>query len=165
MHVYQLSLESIPVLVQAFDQLGWNKPASLFEGYHADMVAGRRLVFVAWLDGEFAGYVTLLWESWYPFFREQGIPEIVDLNVLPHLRNQGIGSLLLDIAEQHACKKSLKVGLGVGLLKDYGAAQRLYMKRGYLPDGKGISYACEPVGYGQQVCADDDLLLWLVKHL
>ena len=35
------------------------------------------------------------------------------------------------------------VGIGVGLYPDYGSAQRLYIKRGYLPDGHGATYNYE----------------------
>jgi hypothetical protein len=41
----------------------------------------------------------------------------------------------------------------------------MYVRRGYIPDGRGITYKWEPVTGGQQVRADDDLVLWLVKRL
>lgn len=40
------------------------------------------------------------WQSEYAPFREKQIPEIMDLNVLPPFRNQGIGSALLETAER-----------------------------------------------------------------
>ena len=47
----------------------------------------------------------------------------------------------------------------------YGPAQRFYIKRGYIPDGKGVYYkekACET----DAACRnDDELTLWLAKEL
>jgi hypothetical protein len=33
-----------------------------------------------------------------------------------------------------------RVGLGVELCADYGPAQMLYIKKGYIPDGNGVTY-------------------------
>jgi hypothetical protein len=56
----------------------------------------------------------------------------------------GVGSLLLDCAEKEALTKSQIIGIGVGLYAGadggYGPAQRLYVKRGYIPDGQGVTY-------------------------
>ena len=98
-------------------------------------------------------------------FREQGIPEIQDFNVLPGFRTRGIGSRLLDAAEQLVAERSSVVGIGVGLYADYGAAQRLYVRRGYLPDGRGVSYCGRPILGGETVVADDDLVLHFTKRL
>ncbi len=152
-----------------FNQIGWNKPASLFEGYLKEQEAGERLVWVAHIQDKFAGYVTLKWQSGYPSFKAQNIPEIVDLNVLPAYRKMGIGSLLLDAAEKEAATRSDTIGIGVGLYAGedggYGAAQRLYVKRGYLPDGKGVTYNYEPTIPGNSYPLDDDLVLWFTKKL
>lgn len=89
------------------------------------------------VHNQFAGYVTLKWQSQYPSFKAENIPEIMDLNVLPAFRKMGIGSLLLDRAEKEAATRSKVVGIGVGLYAGadggYGPAQRLYVKRGYIP--------------------------------
>lgn len=47
---------------------------------------------------------------------------------------------MLDGAEKAGFKRSNKIGIGVGLYRDYGSAQRLYVKRGYTPDGKVIKW-------------------------
>ena len=57
------------------------------------------------------------------------------------------------------------MGIGVGLSRDYGAAQRLYIKRGYVPDGRGVTYNYLPVMAGSKVLVDDDLVLWFTKKL
>ncbi len=97
-------------------------------------------MWVAFYTGQFAGYVTLKWVSHYQSFKDQHIPEIMDLNVLPPYRNKGIGTQLLEVAEQLAATQSPIVGLGVGLYDDYGSAQKLYIKKGYIPDGHGVTY-------------------------
>ena len=112
-----------------------------------------------------AGYVTLKWNSRYEPFRVKNIPEIIDLKVFPQFRSQGIGTFLLESAEQEARTRSDSIGLGVGLYSDYGNAQRLYVKRGYIPDGCGATYYYEAIVPGIEVQVDDLLLLWFTKQL
>lgn len=159
-----LQKKDIDLLTSAFAAANWKKPRSLFEGYLAEQAQHHRLIWAAYCDQQIAGYVTLRWRSGYLPFKEQNIPEIIDFNVLPQFRNQGIGSRLLDIAENAARQKSPVVGIGVGLYADYGAAQRLYVKRGYIPDGRGVSYDYAAVPPGEQVCLDDELVLWFTKQ-
>jgi len=40
--------------------------------------------------------------------------------------------MLIDQCENYASSKYEYIGLGVGLYKDYGSAQRLYTKNGYI---------------------------------
>ena len=161
--------DDIDLISAAFNEIGWNKPVSLFEEYLTEQELGARLVWVAHAKDKFAGYVTLKWQSQYQSFKEQNIPEIMDLNVLPAYRKMGIGSLLLDSAEKVASTKSQIIGIGVGLYGGadggYGPAQSLYMKRGYIPDGKGVTYNYEPTIPGNSYPLDDDLVLWLTKKL
>lgn len=167
--IVSLAADYIPSISEAFNQIGWNKPSSLFEEYLKEQEAGERLVWVAHFKGAFAGYVTLKWQSQYPSFKAQNIPEIMDLNVLPSFRKMGIGILLLDAAEKEAATKSQIIGIGVGLYAGedggYGAAQRLYIKRGYIPDGKGVTYNYEPTIPGNSYPLDDDLVMWFTKKL
>lgn len=151
-------------IVRSFEKLGWDKPPALFQGYLADANRGERFVWVASYNNQFAGYVTLYLKSAYIPFQVKQIPEINDLNVLPEFRNKGIGSALLVKAENQAKALGTNVGIGVGLYPDYGAAQRLYVKRGYLPDGKGVTYQHQDVVPGKEYCLDDDLNLWFIKE-
>lgn len=164
-----LNYQEIPTIVSAFSSIGWNKTANLFEGYLKESELGARLVWVAFMNDQFAGYITLKWQSQYQLFKEQNIPEIIDLNVLPNFRKMGIGSHLLDIAENEASKRVNMIGIGVGLYAGedggYGPAQRLYVKRGYIPDGKGVTYNYQPTIPGNQYLLDDDLILWFTKKL
>jgi GNAT superfamily N-acetyltransferase len=159
-----LSSQDIPCITSNFAKIGWNKPSSIYEGYLLEQEKGQRHVWLAFSQQTFLGYVTLKWQSDYLAFRQQDIPEIADLNVLPAFRRQGVGSKLLSLAENEAYKKSLYVGLGVGLYADYGAAQKNYVKRGYVPDGQGLTYNNAFVSPGTSVRVDDNLALWLIKE-
>jgi GNAT superfamily N-acetyltransferase len=155
----------IPAIAEAFALLGWDKPASQYERYLAEQSARQRDVHVAFVAGQFAGYLTICWESHYPPFRTAGIPEIVDFNVLPQFRRQHIGTALMDKAENEIVKVSDTAGIGVGLIPDYGAAQRLYVLRGYIPDGRGIYHHDHYPSYGEQLIVGDDPVLYFTKSL
>lgn len=160
-----LEASDIPQIAKAFEELGWNKPASQYERYLKEQAYELRDVFVALVEGQFAGYLTICWKSTYEPFREKNIPEIVDFNVLPKFRRMGIGSRLMEQAEIAVAKVSALAGIGVGVTPDYGAAQRLYVLRGYVPDGLGLHSRDHHVRYGEQVKVDDDLALYLTKEL
>jgi GNAT superfamily N-acetyltransferase len=145
--------------------MAWHKPLEQFERYLAEQHAGARQVIVAELQGSLAGYVCVVWEPSYPPFRDQSVPEIQDLNVFPQFRRQRVATRLMDAAEAVIIERSLVAGIGVGLHPGYSAAQRLYVRRGYVPDGNGIMYQGVPVREGQQVFLDDELVLHLTKTL
>lgn len=153
-------------IVLAFKQIGWHKPKSTYETYLEEQSTGIRSALFARDNGKFCGYVTIKWISNYPFFIENNIPEIVDLNMLPDYRKQGIGTKLIQACEQAVKEQGRAfIGLGVGLTADYGNAQRLYIHLGYVPDGRGIHYKCQAVKYSELVPVDDDLVLYLSKKL
>jgi len=114
-----LELSDIPVLVDAFQKANWQKPESLFEAYHQEQQQSERVIWVAYIQDQIAGYVTLKWTSHYESFANQGISEIMDLNVLPSFRKLGIGSALLTVAEEKAFSQHGQVGIGVGLYGVY----------------------------------------------
>ncbi|MCM3700569.1 GNAT family N-acetyltransferase [Paenibacillus macerans] len=127
--------------------------------------AGSRITLMAFYDDQLAGCCHLLYSSPYPFFRENNIPEINDLNVFPEYRRKKIASRLFDELESTVSAFSKYVGLGVGLYKDYGNAQKMYTSRGYVMDGNGITYKNVQVEPGKLVMVDDDLIIYLVKDL
>ncbi len=129
----------------------------------AENLRGGRATLLGFLDGAFAGSVHLLKLSFYAPFAESGIPEISDFNVIPPLRRRGVGNALLEATEALAARDSPVVGIGVGLYAGYGAAQRLYARRGYVPDGRGVMYRGKPVTPGAPVPVDDDLVLYMTK--
>jgi GNAT superfamily N-acetyltransferase len=153
------------VISSAFARMGWNKPESQYRHYLDEQLAGTRTCFIAIVDGQFAGYVTVNWRPSYPGFAERNIPEIQDLNVLRQFRSQGIASRLLERAEAEVARRSGIVGIGVGLHPAYNAAQRLYAVRGYVLDGRGVTYQDHYIEEGANVVLDDDLLLHLTKQL
>jgi GNAT superfamily N-acetyltransferase len=151
------------VVSAAFTAIGWDKPVSQYEKYLAEQRAGLRDVLVATVDEEYAGYVTVRWESPYEPFN--GIPEIQDFNVLPKFRRRGIGTALMDAAEALVAERSDVVAIGVGLYADYGTAQRMYVRRGYIPDGRGLIYDGKQVPPGEMVRNDDSATLMFTKSL
>ena len=146
--------------------MGWPKPEGYFAERLAEARSGRIVVLVAvGEDSRYLGHTLVRWASRYPAFREHDIPEVQDLNVVAQSRRQGVGSMLLDDAERLIAERSPSAGIGVGLYAAYGPAQRLYVRRGYVPDGAGVDYDNEPVAPGSAVRVDDALLLHLIKPL
>jgi len=153
------------VITAAFTTVGWHKPVEQYRRYLEEQQAGDRVCFIASVHGEFAGYITINWKPEYPGSIERGNPEIQDLNVLPKFHRQGVGSRLLDRAEGEVSRRCNYVGIGVGLHPGYNQAQRLYIKRGYLPDGLGLTYGNRYVREGEHVALDDNLVLHFTKTL
>jgi ribosomal protein S18 acetylase RimI-like enzyme len=158
-HVYIRGLRATDIesMHSAFTALGLNRPRAQFERYLDEQSRGLRSVLLALPEEIFAGYVTISWMR-YP-------PELQDLNVLPQFRRRGIGSELLSRAETLAKTRSACITLQVGLTADYGPAQKLYLKRGYITEGDGLKYKDRSIEYGEYVKADDDLTLRLSKLL
>jgi GNAT superfamily N-acetyltransferase len=163
--VRSMEPSDITSLEAGFLKQGWHKPAAQFEGYFKEQESGLRQVFVAEWEGEVAGYTTLLPCAKTGPFAGKNIPEISDFNVLMKFQRRGVGSCILDAAECTAAKGCDVVSLGVGLHTGYGAAQRLYVKRGYIPDGSGIWYKDHPLEPYTACVNDDDLVLYFSKRL
>ena len=153
------------LISDAFAQQGWRKPSQQYHQYVVEQDAGERDCWVAFADQTFAGYVTVRWASPYAPFYEANIPEIMDLNVLKRFQQQGIATQLLDHAESVVARTHGVVGIGVGLIADYGPAQALYCRRGYIPDKRGISVAGVFLTYGDSVVMGDDVALYFTKRL
>jgi GNAT superfamily N-acetyltransferase len=153
------------VISRAFAAMGWNKPAEQYRRYLDEQASGERSVIVAERGGEFAGYATVRWSSSYEPFVRAGIPEIEDLNVVNRHRRHGVATALLDEAEARIAVRSRTAGIGVGLHPGYNAAQRLYGLRGYVPDGRGVTYENRAVAEGELAMFDDALVLRLTKAL
>ncbi len=160
-----LHAEDAEAFSNAFSAIGWSKPAATFTGYLEEQSQGLRWVRVVEVHGQVAGYVTLRWAASDPELRSWEVPEIMDLNVLPEFRRNGLGTALLDAAEAEAALRGPRVGLRMGLHSGYGAAQRLYVRRGYVPDGAGALSGAEVVAEGAAVRLDDELTLRMIKDL
>ncbi|WP_042127468.1 MULTISPECIES: GNAT family N-acetyltransferase [unclassified Paenibacillus] len=147
------------------EHFGWYQRGDYYRQCLKENQTNKRVTLIAHYNDSVAGCCHLLYESKYPFFREDHIPEINDLNIFPEYRRKQIASKLFDELERIAAKDFRFIGLGVGLYKDYGNAQRMYTARGYILDGRGMMYNNVPVIPGQPVMVDDDLLLYLTKDL
>jgi GNAT superfamily N-acetyltransferase len=133
--------------------------------HFADHAAGGAATFLAFVQSELAGYITIRWQSNNPLVRRENIPLIHDLLVFPAFRRRGIASRLMNEAETLIATRASKAGITVGLFDAYGPAQRLFVRQGYLPDGRGVCRAQRPLQKGEAVRMDHDVILWLTKDL
>ena len=162
--IRKMQTSDVKELSQGFINQDWPSREEILTRYFKEQESGEREVLVAEVEGAVAGYITILPCAKQGPFAEI-YPELSDFNVFELFQNQGIGNLLMEEAEKRVKLISDKVTLGVGLHSGYGPAQRLYLKRGYIPDGSGVWYqnhrpamdaTCEDIG---------DLVLYLSKDL
>lgn len=165
--VRSMIFEDIAVLAEEFGvKQNWQgKNAELFTTYFNEQNADKRNVLVALCGGSIAGYLTLLPNDPHGAFADKNIPTVCDFNVLKKFQKRGIGTALMDEAEKLAAQTSNTICLGVGLYKDYGTAQRMYVKRGYIPDGSGVWYENRNLPPYEPCINSDDLMLYMSKKL
>ena len=162
--IRKMQESDIKDLSRGFISQGWPSREEILTRYFKEQECGEREVLVAEVEGALAGYITILPCAKQGPFAEI-YPELSDFNVFEPFQNQGIGSLLLEEAEKRVRLISDKVTLGVGLHSGYGPAQRLYIKRGYIPDGTGVWYQNHQPAMNA-VCEDiGELVLYLSKNL
>lgn len=152
-------------IADAEREQGWDASPEKYRTRLADAANGKAIPLTAECGGHPVGYVSVYPNSGWGAFAGKGWPEIVDFGVLEKYRNRGIGGRLMDTAEGIASEYADTVYLGVGLHDGYGSAQRMYVKRGYVPDGSGVWYGdgvCPPYAECRN---DDDLVLYLSKRL
>lgn len=153
----------IDKIMSYFAEQNWYKPVQIISDYYNDQENNTKVVIIADMDGDVAGYVTLLPYAKAGPFANKNIPEIVDFNVFIKFQRRGIGSKIMDVAESIAREKSSYVSLSVGLHSGYGSAQRMYIKRGYIPDGTGVWYNGKQLEQYADCKNDDDLTLYFLK--
>ena len=162
--IRKMQESDIKDLSRGFISQGWPGREEILARYFLEQECGERGVLVAEVEGALAGYITILSCAKQGPFAEI-YPELSDFNVFEPFQNQGIGNLLMEEAEKRVKLISDKVTLGVGLHSGYGPAQRLYIKRGYIPDGTGIWYQNHQPAMNA-VCEDiGELVLYLSKNL
>lgn len=142
---------------------GWHQTEDKYLQRLADNASGKSISLIAEYEGHAAGYINVYPDADNGPFKGSGYPEIVDFGVLEKYRCRGIGSRLMDIAEEIAAGYADTVYLAVGLHSGYGSAQRMYVKRGYIPDGSGAWYGNSQAAPYKTYCNDDDLMLYLSK--
>ena len=148
-----------------FTKLNYGDKKEALAEYFAEQQFSQRDVLVAEYKGVPAGYITLVPNAEQGPFADKYIPEIKDFNVLPSYRRLGIGNLLMEHIEVVAKSKCNQVTLGVGLYSDYGTAQRMYVKRGYIPDGSGLWQGNVNLKPYENCVNSDDLNLFFIKQL
>ncbi len=156
--------EDGPQLVLEEQAQGWGTTTEKFETRLRDFADGKCIPLCAELDGKPVGYVNLYTEPSGPFSGTNW-PYIVDFAVLERVRGRGVGSALMDAVEALAAETSDTVCLGVGLHSGYGVAQRMYVLRGYVPDGSGVWYGGHVLEQYVPCVNDDELNLFLSKKL
>lgn len=157
--------EDAPIITQEEIAQGWHATIDKYEMRLQDQKEGKSIALVAEYQGKVAGYINVYPNSAWGAFANKGYPEIVDFCVLEKYRRRGIGNKLMDVAEQIAGEYKDKIYLGVGLHNGYGSAQRMYVKRGYIPDGSGVWYGEKVCEQYAACCNDDDLVLYFIKEL
>lgn len=126
--------------------------------------SGRWQVLLAHENGADIGGLYLNAAPKYALYQRLKVPELQDLRVAPGHRRKGVGQALVEAAENLARGAGAPgIGVSVGLTAPYGAAQRLYMRMGYIPDGNGVTFERRPVEHGEKQTIGDDLALMLIK--
>ena len=153
------------VIYDTYMTYGWHPQIEYYQNYMKEEQLGERLTFIAVWEGAVVGLCTLVLHPKEGPWAGGDYPEIVDLAVFYHVHNLGIGNKLLDVAETEAAKRADMVFLAVGVHSGYGPAQRIYAKRGYIPDGSGVWYQGKVLDQYAPCVNDDDLLLFLSKNV
>ncbi|HIF25723.1 MAG TPA: GNAT family N-acetyltransferase [Micavibrio sp.] len=156
----------LQILNDLADLLETPKVDEYFETCLAAQAEGQREIFLILFQNEAAGYVIFNRAPRYSLYKRLNIPEIQDLNTVPAFRQRGLATQLIRYCEDMARSEGFEqIGISVGLHKSFGAAQRIYCKLGYLPDGYGVTYDREAVHAGELRPIDDLLCLMMVKDL
>ena len=163
--IRDMKKEDAKVFHDTYLSYGWHSSLDTYLEYFKEQEENKRKVFVAVSEGKIAGICTLVLNPEEGPFGNMSYPEIVDLKVFSDKHNRGIGTKLLDVVEEEAAKISKLIYLAVGMHSGYGAAQRMYIKRGYIPDGTGAWYQEKQLDQYAPCCNDDDLVLFLSKDL
>ena len=154
------------ILNDEYTAQGWHPDVNDYHMRMREAAEGKCVALTAEYNGKPVGNLYLYFDAQEGPFKGQGLPLIVDFGVLQKYQRKGIGNRLMNTAEQLAAQRSHTVTLGVGLCREYGAAQRIYAKRGYIPDGSGVWYQNRQcVQYETTCTVDDDLVLFLSKKL
>ena len=160
-------IESDPEIITHEEHLqGWtHQTKEKYEQRLIDVADNKCVALIAEYKNNVAGYLNIYFNTMCSSFGGKGFPELIDLGVLKKYRNQGIGNLLMQVAEDIAKNYADTVIIGVGLHRDYGSAQRLYVKRGYIPDGSGLWWQGKPLEPYADLKNDDEAAIYMSKKL
>ncbi|MBR3764803.1 MAG: GNAT family N-acetyltransferase [Clostridia bacterium] len=154
------------VFFDEYTAQGWHPEVAYYRMRIREHAEGKCVALTAVYQGCPAGAVYVYWNAKEGPFKDKNWPYIVDFSVLQKYQRRGVGSRMMDAAELIAAQHADIVCLGVGLCREYGSAQRMYARRGYIPDGSGVWYQDKPCVQYETVCTvDDDLVLYMTKKL
>lgn len=160
------TLHDVDALWHMLDAFGFSNDRNYYERCIERHVNKELTIIVAFENSRAIGFCLLNWQPKYAYFKLHGFPEIQDLNVLSAHRNKGVGAALIRFCEEMAREKGCTdMGIGVGLDSSFGAAQRLYVKMGYIPDGQGVTYDRKQVAKGEFRPIDENLSIMMTKSL
>lgn len=165
LHIERISPSQVDETIELFTRHVYEGDRNQALSHLAGHREGEADTFLAYAGRSLAGFLTIRWQSDYPGFRDQNIPLIQQLEVFPPFQRRGIASQLMEHAERLIATRARQAGIVVGLFDAYGPAQRLYAKRGYVPDGRGACQAQRPLKHGESITIDHDLILWMTKEL
>ena len=144
--IFIRTMEEADVKILAEEEIkqGWGDTSDKHTMRIKDMASGISVTFVSVYKGQVAGYVSV----YYDYEKLDGVsyPGVVDFGVLEKYRNNGIGTALMDAAENTAFKSGGRIYLG-----------------GYIPDGKGVYYNDKIAERNKEYPNDDDFFLKLYK--
>ena len=86
---------------------GWHQTIEKYETRLQDQAEGKAIALVAEYKGKVAGYINVYPDSKWGAFANLGYPEIVDFGVFIKYRNNGIGTKLMDAAEEIASEYAM----------------------------------------------------------
>jgi len=128
--------------------------------------SGSLDIYIATQRAKPVGYSLINWSPKYKFYDVMNIPAIQDLRVKRSFRRKGIATAMMKMLENIVSAAGYqRIGISVGVTAKYGAAQRIYAKMGYIPDGHGVTYDRESIKSGEFRPIDDNLCLMMVKEL
>jgi ribosomal protein S18 acetylase RimI-like enzyme len=118
----------------------WHKSRQRFLDYLEKQKKDENIFIVALMNkNTVTAYGNLFLNSRIDFHRAEGIPEIVDLNVMTEYQQKGIGTQMINWFETFAKERGLSaIGIAVEPTKEYASANRLYHELGYKDDGEFI---------------------------
>ena len=159
--------ESDPEIITHEEHLqGWtHQKVEKYINRMKDVSDGKCIAIVAEYKGAVAGYFSIYPNTTSGAFAGKGWPELIDLGVFKKYRKHGIGNILMQVAEDIARKYADTVCIGVGLHQDYGSAQRLYVKRGYIPDGTGLWWQGKQLEPYADMKNDNEAVIYMSKKL
>jgi len=160
--------KDILALYKFAERMNANNEAMYFDKCFDEVRHNKRIIVIieSASSSRILGYGQLIWSPIYAPFKKQEIPEIQDLNVIADARGKGIGSAMMEFLEAEAKKAGYsEIGIGVGVIARFGAAQRLYINKGYIPNGLGACYDDEMIEEAAIKPIDELLSIKLTKKI